>query len=92
MARPACFESFDMPVPTLVIHVHDYCHLCDTMVAQLQPLVDAGRITLRVVDLDQHPELEAQYAERVPVLTHEDGSLVCHGQLDRMALARALMR
>jgi thioredoxin reductase (NADPH) len=81
-----------MPIPTLVIHIHDYCHLCDTMAEQLKPLVDAGHINLRVIDLDQHPELEAQYAERVPVLTHEDGSLVCYGQLDRMALARALMR
>jgi hypothetical protein len=26
------------------------------------------------------------------VLTHEDGQLICFGQLDRMALARAMMR
>ena len=81
-----------MPTPTLVIYIHDYCHLCDTMIGQLQPLVDGGRIVLRIVDLDQHPELQEAHSERVPVLTHEDGELVCFGQLDRMALARALMR
>ncbi len=81
-----------MPTPIFVIHVHDYCHLCETMVSQLQPLVDSGRIVLRVVDLDQYPELELLYSERVPVLTHDDGELICFGQLDRVALARALMR
>ncbi|MCE2948945.1 MAG: glutaredoxin family protein [bacterium] len=81
-----------MPTPTLVIYIHDCCHLCDTMISQLQPLVDGGRIVLRVVDLDQHPELQSGYSERVPVLTLEDGELVCFGQLDRMALARVLMR
>ncbi len=81
-----------MPAPTLVIYIHDYCSLCDTMLGQLQPLVDGGRVVLRIVDLDQHPELQAAHSERVPVLTHEDGELVCFGQLDRMALARALMR
>ncbi|MCE2978830.1 MAG: glutaredoxin family protein [Betaproteobacteria bacterium] len=81
-----------MKIPTLVIHVHDYCHLCETMISQLQPLVDAGRIVLRIVDLDEHPELEPLYSERVPVLTHDDDQLICFGQLDRVALARALMR
>ncbi len=81
-----------MPTPTFVIHVHDYCHLCETMISQLQPLVDSGRLVLRSVDLDQHPELEHLYSERVPVLTHDDGELICFGQLDVIALAHALMR
>ena len=81
-----------MPTPTLVIYVHDYCQLCETMIAQLQPVVDSARIVLRIVDLDQTPDLQALYSERVPVLTHDDGELICFGQLDRMALARALMR
>jgi hypothetical protein len=62
------------------------------MIAQLQPLVDSARIVLRVVDLEEHPEMQPLHSERVPVLTHEDGELICFGQLDRMALARALMR
>ncbi len=81
-----------MPSPMFVVYVHDYCHLCDAMIGQLQPLVDAGRLVLRVVDLDAFPDLQALHSERVPVLTHEDGELICFGQLDRMALARALMR
>ncbi|MCA2967293.1 MAG: glutaredoxin family protein [Acidobacteriaceae bacterium] len=81
-----------MPPPTFVLYVHDYCHLCETRIGQLQPLVDAGRLVLRVVDLDAFPDLQALHSERVPVLTHEDGALICFGQLDRMALARALMR
>jgi len=79
-------------MPTLVIYVHDYCHLCDTMLEQLRPLVDAACIVLRVVDLDQFPDLQSLYSERVPVLTHDDGELVCFGHLDRLALARALAR
>ena len=74
----------------LLIYVHDYCSLCETMQAQLQPLVNARRIALRVIDLDEHPELQAQHAERVPVLTHDDGRLICYGRLDPEALERAL--
>ncbi len=81
-----------MTVPSFILYGHDYCHLCELMVEQLQPLVDAGRMALRVLDLDDHPELESLHAERVPVLIHEDGEPVCHGRLDLVALERALLR
>jgi hypothetical protein len=59
---------------------------------QLQPLVDAARVVLRVVDLDDYPDLQPLYSERVPVLARDDGELVCFGHLDRIALAHALAR
>ena len=66
-----------------------YCHLCDDMIAALQVLqgrfVDGFVIT--VVDIDQHPEIEAIWGDKVPVLLDADVE-ICHYFLDvdRLAL------
>jgi hypothetical protein len=74
----------------LVLYIHDYCSLCETMQQQLQPLVESAHITLTVVDLDERPDLQSLYSERVPVLAHTDGRLICFGRLDPAALQQAL--
>lgn len=64
-----------------------YCHLCDEMALALQPLADEFGIAVDIVDVDDDPELEARYSERVPVLLHQ-GVELCHYFLD-VALVRA---
>ena len=54
----------------LVLYVRRWCHLCDDMLAALEALRPELAFRLRVIDLDEHPELEERYGEMVPVLAH----------------------
>jgi thioredoxin reductase (NADPH) len=45
------------------------------------PLVSEFGVSLRVLDVDADPALEARYDELVPVLLHDDTEL-CHYFLD----------
>ncbi len=51
------------------------------MEAALVPLAESYGATVQVVDVDEHPDLEALYDELVPVLLHGDNEL-CHYFLD----------
>ncbi|MBC7779941.1 MAG: glutaredoxin family protein [Proteobacteria bacterium] len=73
-----------------IIYIHDYCHLCETMLAELQPLVAAGCMALQVVDLDERPDLQSVYSARVPVLTRDDGELICFARIDAAAHERLM--
>lgn len=75
----------------LTLLVRDYCHLCDDMRADLQPLLAAARVSLELVDVDDDPLLDALWSDKVPVLMAGDQEL-CHHRLDRAALARWLAR
>lgn len=65
----------------LTLLSRSYCHLCHDMLEALAPLVDEFSATVRVLDVDADPELEAKYDELVPVLLHGDTEL-CHYFLD----------
>ena len=52
---------------------------------QLTPLAAELGWTVRVVDVDAHPELEARWDELVPVVLHGDTEL-CHYHLDVAAV------
>lgn len=58
-----------------------YCHLCHDMEVAVEPLLAEFGATLRVLDVDADPALEAKYDELVPVLLHRDSEL-CHYFLD----------
>lgn len=58
-----------------------YCHLCHDMEAALAPLAKEFGASVRVVDVDADPALEARYDELVPVLLHGNVEL-CHYFLD----------
>ena len=63
------------------------------MEAALRPLAARYRAALTVIDIDAHPELEARYGERVPVLlagAADSGVELCHYVLDTDAVDRAL--
>ena len=70
-----------------------YCHLCDEMLAAVQPLAAARQVTIAIVDVDADPALEAAYGDRVPVLFVGEpvgGTELCHYRLDRIRVEAAL--
>ena len=64
-----------------------WCHLCHVLVDALQPIADEYGWDIEVLDVDEHPALEARWGEWVPVLLHGDQEL-CHYHLDE-AVVRA---
>ena len=69
----------------LTLYSRTYCHLCDDLLAALEPLRSEFVFTVDVVDVDADPALEAKYDELVPVLT-ADGCELCHYHLDEAAV------
>jgi len=65
----------------LTLLSRSYCHLCHDMEVALAPLAAEFGATVRVLDVDADPQLEAKYDELVPVLLHGDSEL-CHYFLD----------
>jgi thiol-disulfide isomerase/thioredoxin len=75
----------------LTLYGRTYCHLCDDMIAALQPLRSRFRFTLHIVDVDSDPRLEERYGEKVPVLMAGDSEL-CHYFLDLPAVTAVLAK
>jgi len=69
----------------LTLFGRTYCHLCDDMLAALEPLRGEFAFDVTVVDVDSDPALEAKYDELVPVLEAE-GRELCHYFLDTAAV------
>lgn len=65
----------------LTLLSRNYCHLCHEMEVALAPVLAEFRASLRVLDVDADPALEARYDELVPVLLHGESEL-CHYFLD----------
>jgi thiol-disulfide isomerase/thioredoxin len=53
---------------TFTLLSRTYCHLCDDMLHALEAFQRDHAFAIKVVDVDQVPELVAQYDELVPVL------------------------
>lgn len=77
-----------MAGPELTVFARSYCHLCGDMIEALQPWQERLGFSLRVVDIDTDPGLEARYGELVPVLEGPEGERICHYFLDIEALQR----
>ncbi|HEX6997083.1 MAG TPA: glutaredoxin family protein [Gammaproteobacteria bacterium] len=75
---------------TLVLYSRPGCHLCEEMLAELEPLLE-GRADVRIVDVSGDPELERRYGLRIPVLVAGDIELSEH-PLDRERVERMLSR
>jgi hypothetical protein len=72
-----------MQSPRFLVWTREDCPLCGEFVAALAGLVPA----FEVRDVDGDPEARRRHGLKVPVLTC-DGSVVCHGRLDRDAVLR----
>ena len=65
----------------LVLMSRSYCHLCHDMEVALAPFLAEFSASLKVLDVDADPALEARYDELVPVLLC-NGQELCHYFLD----------
>lgn len=64
----------------MTLYSRPQCHLCEIMLAELEPLL--GELAaVQVVDISQDPGLERKYALRIPVLAAGEHEL-CHYRLD----------
>ena len=56
------------------------CHLCELMYSQVRALFPDD-VPIRVIDIDEDPELQRRYDFRVPVFA-VDGEIFAEGRLD----------
>ncbi|MEY3407867.1 MAG: Phosphoserine phosphatase [Actinomycetota bacterium] len=66
------------------------CHLCETLVPELEDIAKKNSATLEKVNLLEHPELQAKYAELIPVVL-VDGIEVGHLVVAREQVESALV-
>ncbi len=71
-----------MPESRFLVYTREGCALCDEFITELAGVLDA----FDVRDVDADETTRRRFGLKIPVLTC-DGSVVCHGQLDRRALA-----
>jgi len=72
-----------MPESRFLVFTREDCTLCDEFIAELSTLLPA----FDVRDVDEDATARRRYGLKVPVLTCE-GSVVCHGHIDRAAIER----
>ena len=77
--------------PKLTVLSRTYCHLCEDMIAALEQFQGRYSFEIEVVDIDRHPELEARWGDKVPVLLDGEREL-CHYHLDAAVLDARLAR
>ncbi|MDG0027088.1 glutaredoxin family protein [Trinickia sp. Y13] len=57
--------------PSLTLYSRSWCHLCEEMLTELEPLARAFGASVEVLDVDADPALVERYDELVPVLVYE---------------------
>lgn len=71
------------------MYTRNGCCLCDSAQAELDRLRSKYPFNLRLIDIDQNPDLVRQYGECVPVLVIE-GRERFRGRINRVLLERQL--
>ena len=66
------------------------CHLCEDMLADLQPLLQERGVPLELIDVDGSPGMQHYYGQRIPVLESSAGECLSELFLDEAAVARYL--
>ncbi len=72
-----------MPAGRFLVYSRSNCGLCDELIAELAALA----VEFEVRDVDADPVSRRRFGLKIPVLTC-DGSVVCHGRLDAVAVER----
>ena len=75
----------------LTLYGRSYCHLCDEMIAALEPLRKEFGFGVENVDVDSDVALEQRFGQLVPVLMHGDTEL-CHYHLDAAKVRAYLVK
>ena len=55
-------------MPEVTLYTRRGCHLCDEVKAALTRARSRAEFTLREVDIDSDPKLQAEYNDQVPVV------------------------
>ncbi len=66
------------------------CHLCEVAEATLREVRETHPFELEIVDIDQSPELVAEYGEEIPV-TVIDGLRHDYFRVDRERFTKAIL-
>lgn len=74
-----------MRPPRFLVWTREDCPLCGEFIGALAAITDG----FEVRDVDDDLDARRRFGLKVPVLTCE-GSVVCHGRLDRDAVQRLL--
>lgn len=74
----------------LTVYSRPDCHLCDELVAELEPLV-AGIARIDVVDISEDLELKKRFGLQIPVVMHNEEELSRY-RLDRGRLTEFIGR
>lgn len=74
---------------TLHLYSRSGCHLCEEMETALSPYIATAQVEVHRKWIDNDPELQRQFAERIPVLMCED-EVICEYFFDAAALQQAL--
>jgi hypothetical protein len=74
----------------LRLYVREGCHLCEEMLAQLQPILRDREFPLELVDVDRTRDKLHEYGTRIPVLETREGRVLCEAFLDQAKLTRYL--
>lgn len=83
VARPRSIKKLE-----LIVYSRRGCHLCELLLGELEPLV-RGRARIIVRDVDERPDWQKAYGERVPVV-FGDGDMLCECHLDKSAVLEKL--
>ena len=67
-----------------------YCSLCTTMQKEILDYQSRFHFELNIIDIDDFPDLEEKYNEKVPVLLNEQGQETCHWHLNHQAFKNQL--
>jgi len=78
-----------MPDPRFLVYTRDGCQLCDEFIAELAGAFAGTAERFELRDVDGNEASRRRFGMKVPVLTCE-GSVVCHGKLDRAVLMRMI--
>jgi hypothetical protein len=81
-------EKIDPSPAEFTVYSRRGCHLCEILLAELDVLV-RRRARIKVLDIDDEPEWQAAYSDRVPVVCY-DGRELCHYHLDAEAVISCL--
>lgn len=72
-----------------IIYSRQGCHLCDVMKDELEAMAMSIKGTIKLVDIDNDPDLKKRFNNQIPVLFVDDVE-ICHYKLNKKNLLRFL--
>ncbi len=72
-----------------IIYSRQGCHLCDVMKDELEAMAMSIKGTIKLVDIDNDPDLNKRFNNQIPVLFVDDVE-ICHYKLNKKNLLRFL--